>query len=111
MVLRPGERKRQFPEEASAGWDPIRRDLKDNEDWYRDLVEHSQDLLCVHDLKGRFLSINPLPARLLGYTVEEILRTPMRDFIDPKSRNEVSPYLGVIERTGEAHRFLKVLNP
>jgi len=109
MVLHPGERKRHFPEEASAGWDPIRRDLKDNEDWYRDLVEHSQDLLCVHDLKGRFLSINPLPARLLGYSVEEILRTPMREFIDPKFRNEFDAYLREIERTGVAHGQLRLV--
>ncbi|HEY4842936.1 MAG TPA: PAS domain S-box protein [Terriglobales bacterium] len=109
MASHPVERTRHFPEEASVGWDLIRRDLEDNQDWYRDLVEHSQDLLCVHDLKGRFLSINPVPARLLGYTVEEILRTPMRDFIDPKSRNEFDAYLREIERTGEAHGFLKVL--
>ncbi|MGA7633102.1 MAG: PAS domain S-box protein, partial [Terriglobales bacterium] len=103
MASRPVERTRHFPEEASVGWDLIRRDLEDNQDWCRDLVEHSQDLLCVHDLKGRFLSINPVPARLLGYTVEEILRTPMRDFMDPKSRNEFDAYLREIERTGEAH--------
>jgi hypothetical protein len=33
--------------------------VEENEDWYRDLVEHSQDLLCVHDLEGRLLSVNP----------------------------------------------------
>ncbi|MGA8298517.1 MAG: PAS domain S-box protein, partial [Terriglobales bacterium] len=43
------------------------------EDWTRDLVEHSRDLLCIHDLEGRLLSVNPVPARLLGYSVEEIL--------------------------------------
>src|ERR1039458_646064 len=59
MALHPEQRKRHFPEEAPVAWDPIRRDLEENEDWYRDLVEHSQDLLCVHDLEGRFLSVNP----------------------------------------------------
>src|ERR1019366_6849136 len=82
MALHPEQRKRYFPEEAPVAWDPIRRDLEENEDWYRDLVEHSQDLLCVHDLEGRLLSINPVPARLLGYSVEEMLRMPMLDFVD-----------------------------
>ncbi|HSZ61890.1 MAG TPA: PAS domain S-box protein [Terriglobales bacterium] len=109
MALHPVEGKRHFPEEASIGWDPIRRALEANVDWYRDLVEHSQDLLCVHDLKGRFLSINPVPARLLGYSVEEILRTPMRDFIDPRFRHEFDAYLREIERAGEAHGLLKVM--
>ena len=109
MALHPAEGKRHFPEEAEVGWDPIRRALEENVDWYRDLVEHSQDLLCVHDLQGRFLAINPVPARLLGYSVEEILRTPMRDFIDPKFRHEFDAYLREIERVGAAHGHLKLL--
>jgi PAS domain S-box-containing protein len=33
--------------------------LRESEDRYRDLVEHSQDLVCTHDLDGRILSVNP----------------------------------------------------
>jgi PAS domain S-box-containing protein len=109
MALHPGERKRHVPEELPVAWDPIRRDLEEDEDWYRDLVEHSQDLLCVHDLEGRFLSVNPVPARLLGYSVEEMLETPMRDFIDPQFRAQFDVYLREIEGTGEAHGLLAVV--
>jgi formate hydrogenlyase transcriptional activator len=109
MALHPGERKRHVPEELPVAWDPIRRDLKENEDWYRDLVEHSQDLLCVHNLEGRFLSVNPVPARLLGYSVEEMLQTPMRDFVDPQFRAQFDVYLREIERAGEAHGLLAVV--
>src|SRR5208282_994018 len=109
MALHPGERKRHFPEELPVAWDPIRRALEEDEDWYRDLVEHSQDLLCVHDLEGRFLSVNPVPARLLGYSVEEILRKPMRDFVDPQFRAQFDVYLREIERTGESRGLLAVI--
>jgi formate hydrogenlyase transcriptional activator len=109
MALHSGEPKRQLPAEAPVVWDPNRRDLKENEDWYRDLVEHSQDLLCVHDLEGRFLSVNPVPARLLGYSVEEMLKKPMRDFIDPQFRSEFDAYLLEIKETGESHGLLKVI--
>jgi len=109
MALHPGERKRHFPEEAPVAWDPIRRDLEENEDWYRDLVEHSQDLLCVHDLQGRLLSINPVPARLLGYSVEEMLHKPMRDLVDPQFRAQFDDYLRDIERTGESRGLLAVV--
>ena len=74
MALHPGERNRHLPEEAPVVWDPIRRALEENQDWYRDLVEHNQDVLCVHDLEGRCLSVNSVPARLLGYSVEEALQ-------------------------------------
>ncbi len=108
MALHPGERKRHLPE-APVVWDPIRRDLKENEDWYRDLVEHSQDLLCVHDLEGRLLSVNPAPARLLGYSVEEALRMRILDVIDPQFREQCEAYLREVARTGESHGLLAVV--
>ena len=109
MALHPGERKRHFPEELPVAWDPIRRALEEDEDWYRDLVEHSQDLLCVHDLEGRFLSVNPVPARLLGYSVEEVMQKPMRDFVDPQFRAQFDAYLREIARTGESRGLLAVV--
>lgn len=109
MALHPGEQKQHLPEEAPVAWDPNRRDLEENDDWCRDLVEHSQDLLCVHDLEGRFLSVNPVPARLLGYSVEEMLQKPMRDFVAPEFREQFDAYLREIGRTGESHGLLKVV--
>ncbi len=109
MALHPGEQKRRFPEELPVTWDPIRRDLEQDGDWYRDLVQHSQDLLCAHDLEGRFLSVNPVPARLLGYSVEEMMEKPMRDFVDPQFRAQFDAYLGEIARAGEARGLLAVI--
>src|ERR1700690_687760 len=109
MALHPGARERHFPDEAPVAWDPIRRDLEENQDWYRDLVEHSQDLLAVHDLDGRLLSVNPVPARLLGYSVEEMLRKRLRDFIDPQFLAEYDAYLREIKRMGESHGMVAVM--
>jgi PAS domain S-box-containing protein len=109
MALHSAERKSHFPEETPVAWDPIRRALEENEDWYRDLVEHSQDLLCVHDLEGRFLSLNPGPARLLGYSLEEMLQRPIRDFLDPQFRSRFDVYLREIRRTGESRGLMAVL--
>ena len=106
MALHPETPKRHFPEEAPVAWDPIRRALEENEDWYRDLVEHSHDLLCVHNLQGRFLSVNPVPARLLGYSVQEVLRTPMREFVDPRFRDQFDAYLREVEQNGVAHGLM-----
>jgi PAS domain S-box-containing protein len=109
MALHPGQRKRHSLEESPVNWDPIQRGPKEDEDWYRDLVEHSQDLLCVHDLEGRLLSVNPVPARLLGYSVEELLQKPMRDLVDPQFRDEFDTYLREIGCTGESHGLMAVL--
>ena len=80
-----------------------------SEDLYRDLVEHSQDLLCTHDLAGRLLSMNPLPARLLGYEAEELLQMPMQELLAPEYRDKFNEYLTLIERKGFAEGSMLLL--
>lgn len=109
MDVHPGPEKRRGAEIRPAELDPIRRALHENEDWYHDLVEHSRDLLCVHDLEGRLLSVNPAPARLLGYSVEEILRIPMRDLIAPEFRPQFDAYLSQIASAGESRGLMTVM--
>src|SRR5258708_9639661 len=108
MPSHPAGRERCLPEETPAELDPIQRALRDNEDWYRDLVEHSQDLLCIHDLQGQLLSVNPAPARVLGYSVEELLRIPMQEIVAPEFRLEFDGYLRCIQQTGGSRGFLVV---
>jgi PAS domain S-box-containing protein len=109
MDLHPGPKQRQVSEERRAELDPIRRALQENEDWYQDLVEHSENLLCIHDLEGRLLSVNPAPARTLGYSVEELLQIPMRELVPPEFRAEFDAYLIEIERAGEARGLMAVM--
>jgi PAS domain-containing protein len=59
--------------------------LRESEDRYRDLVEHSEDWIVTHDLEGHMLSANPAVARMLGCEVGELLGTPMRDNVPPPS--------------------------
>ncbi len=93
--------------EGEAGALP--RVLQADVDWYRDLVDLSRDLLCVHDLEGRILSINPAPARLLGYSVEEIMRIPLRQLIPPEFQAGFDTYLEDIRRDREARGFLALI--
>jgi PAS domain S-box-containing protein len=109
MDLHPGSEKRRAAGERLIELESIQRALQENEDWYQDLVEHSHDLLCIHDLEGRLLAINPAPARVLGYSVEELLRYPMRDMLAPEYRSEFDAYLSEIQRTGEARGSIAVM--
>ena len=109
MSLHPGSEKNRVLKIKRAEVVPIRQAFHDNEDWYQDIVEHSQDLLCVHDLEGRFLSMNPSPARVLGYSVEEILQIPMRELIAPEFRDQFDVYLKEIARAGKASGYLAVM--
>jgi len=82
--------------------------LRGSEDRYRDLVEHSEDLVCTHDLEGMLLSVNPAPARVLGYEVAELMEMPMRDLIAPESREQFDAYLERIKTTGADQGLLCV---
>jgi len=73
------------------------------------LAEHSHDLLCTHDLQGRLLSVSPAPARVLGYSADELLKIPMRELIVPDFRHEFDLYMARIERDGVAYGFLALL--
>ncbi len=85
------------------------RALRDSEDRYRDLVEHSEDLVCTHDLEGRLLSVNPAPARVLGYEAEELLKTPMREILAPEFREQFDEYLRKIAANGKDRGLLCVV--
>ena len=83
--------------------------LRQSEDRYRDLVEHSQDLLCTHDLQGKLLSANLAPARILGYEVAELLDIPMQDLIAPEYRKQFEIYLTKMKTVGTDQGMMAVV--
>ena len=85
------------------------RALCDSEDRYRDLVENSEDLVCTHDLEGKLLSVNPAPARMLGYRVDELLGIPMQTLIAQEYQNQFAEYLERMRTKGADEGFLCVL--
>ena len=83
--------------------------LRKSEDLYRDLVEHSQDLICTHDLQGILLSVNETALKSLGYSRDELLNKPLRNFVAPEVRTRCDEYLAQIKRDGFAKGLLPVL--
>ena len=82
--------------------------LKMSEDRYRDLVEHSQDLICTHDLDGRILSMNLAPEKILGYKRDEMLKMNLRNVFAPSLRKEFDEYVATIQRDGVASGLMFV---
>jgi PAS domain S-box-containing protein len=62
-------------------------------DRYRALVEASRALICVHDLDGYLLSVNPAAAQCLGYTPSDLVGTNLRDLLSPSVRHLFAEYL------------------
>lgn len=102
MDFRPGNERH---DSSNSAINPILQ----NPEWDRHLLAHSCNLLCVHDLTGRLLSINAASARPLGYDEREMLKRPMRDFLPPQARPLFDLYLEEIKQKGESYGLMTVV--
>lgn len=53
--------------------------------------------------------MNPLPARLLGYEIEEMVQQPMQNFLAPEFRDRFHDYLAVIRQYGFAEGSMVII--
>src|SRR5882762_10065513 len=67
------------------------QDLEQQLALYRLLVEKSLGLMCIHDLDGVLLAINPAVGRSLGYSVDP--GRNLREFLVPAVRPLFDDYL------------------
>ncbi len=88
--------------------DGVMGKLRESEDRYRDLVEHSRDLICTHDLEGRILSVNPWAARVLGYAPDELLQRNFRELLSPKFQQEFAAYVDEIRKHGVSQGLMSM---
>ncbi len=59
--------------------------LRESEERYRELFENSRDAIYVHDLTGRYLSVNRAAEELSGYSREEIIGKHYSNFLAPQN--------------------------
>lgn len=83
--------------------------LRQSEARYRDLVDHTHDVICTHDLEGRLLSVNPRGLELTGFSAGELLQRNLRDFLPPEHGPLVDAYLESVRTHGAASGRLTLL--
>lgn len=64
-----------------------------SEERYRELFENAKDATYVHDLNGRYISVNRAAERLAGHTRDEIIGRRFSDFIPLEEVGAVSEHL------------------
>ena len=62
----------------------VEADLGESETRYRTLFENANDIIYVHDLDGKYLSINQAGERAFGYTRDEVLRLDLSQVTTPE---------------------------
>ena len=85
------------------------RALLESEERYRDLVENSHDLICTHDLTGRVLWMNDLPAKILGYSADELVGHRIPEMLAPELSNQFDEYLERVKRDGHAEGVMQLV--
>ncbi len=67
--------------------------LYKSEAQYRHLFENSLGLICIHDLDGYVLSVNPAAARTLGYRPYELEGRSFQALLTPNDRSKFQAYI------------------
>jgi len=80
-------------EAAAAERSRAEASLRENERFYRSLMENALDLVTVVDATGRVVYESPAVTRILGLTPEERIGQPALDLIHPDDRPEVAARL------------------
>lgn len=74
-------------------------ELREREEYYRLLTEHSSDLVRLLSAEGRVLYVSPSVERMLGYSVAEYMQLTPRSLLHPDEQHIASELLDAI-RTG-----------
>lgn len=82
--------------------------LQQSEERYRRLIDHSQGLICTHDLAGRILSANPASLRSIGLSADEVIGRSLDEFLAAETRHLFPLYLERIAATGQDSGLLLV---
>lgn len=71
-------------------------------EWYQALFNAANDAIFIHDLQGRFLDVNDLACRRLGYSREELLSMSVRDIDAPPLAAAYDEKMEAFVRLGSA---------
>ena len=71
--------------------------VRDSEQRYHHMVEHSLGLICMHTLDGTLLEVNPAAAQALGYGPTEWQGRNLREFLAPAVQPLFEAYLARIQ--------------
>lgn len=88
----------------------LEEEMRQAEIQYRRLFENSQHMICIHDMDGTIMSINPAGAHALGYETEELIGRRIPDFIAQDVRNQYEDYIRVLQQSGANQGLLKLNN-
>ncbi len=84
----------------------VEAELRQSEERYRLLADHSTDVIWTLDLQGRFTYVSPSVERLRGYTPAEVMKQSLPEALSPGSLEVVVEALGrVYQAEAAGHHY------
>lgn len=84
--------------------------LRESEERYRELFENSKDAIYVHDMSGRYISVNRAAEKLSGYRREELIGRHFSSLVTPEYARQVREQLcRKLESSGETTYELELI--
>ena len=81
----------------------VKKVLRESEERYRSLVQHTSDTITVLDASGTIIYISPAVERMTGYRPEERVGTNAFDSVHPDDRERASGIFAEILKTPGIH--------
>ncbi len=92
-----------------AGLKHQRAAARERERLNRLLVDNSLGLMCIHDLVGVLVAVNPAAARSLGFEIQEGIGRNLRDWLAPAVRHRFGKYLSRIRNNATASGLMRLV--
>jgi PAS domain S-box-containing protein len=102
LVLENARLHREAQEEI-AERKRVEAQLRQSEERYRLVVEHTMDLITLLDIQGTIIYNSPSCQTLLGYTPQEMIGEPALSFVHPDDRARLEVELTNVVRGGSAN--------
>jgi PAS domain S-box-containing protein len=108
--LAEAQRRLNALELLAAAQEREHRRIRGRLEFFRQLVENSQGLVCSHDLEGNLLYVSPASAMELGYAPDDGVGRNLRDFLAPSVQPFFDGYLARIREKEADRGFLRLVS-
>ncbi len=78
------------------------KSLKDSEQKFKNIFDHSNDAIVIFDLDSNVLEVNDFTCKTLGYSREEIIRMPIWKLKTPEYQKKLDEHRELICKSGHA---------